>query len=77
MRYQLNAFCLAQSRTKISIIKRIDLVKIISIYDKWLYILIHTYVLDLLCNAITFLRTTVIMNNADSVSWDGTHFYRV
>lgn len=41
---------------------------------------IHTQqndVLDLLCNAITFLRTTVIMNNAilDSVSWDGTHFY--
>lgn len=35
--------------------------------------------LDSLCNAITFLRTTVIMKNAilDFVSWDGTHFYRV
>lgn len=40
MRYQLNAFCLAQNRTKVSIINRIDLVKCISIYDKWLYI--HT-----------------------------------
>lgn len=53
MRYQLDAFCLAQSRTKISIIKRTDLVKSLSIHDTWLYI--HSEMMFKICYAMQSL----------------------